>query len=174
LGEHNPYEAPTSALRVPLPNGDEDRRGGGWLYFAWGAVFAVNMIVPLLFGLSTTSAHGRIGMTAASMLFLAWGCWLCAVRRQFAAPLIFGAVLVGVSQLVPILHVIAGLIGLTVGQILGLADTRDKVTSEFGGFVVTFVTGGMLIAASAFTGWLIRSMTPAHWWRKQSAEGSAA
>jgi hypothetical protein len=168
LDRRNPYEAPTAALGNPFPDGPEQQRAGRPHYLAWGAVFALNMVVPLFFGLSTTQAHGRIGMAAASLLFLAWGCWLCAIRRQFAAPLIAGAVVVGMSQLVPILHVIAGTMGMLVGQILGLADARDtmNVTSEFGGFFVTFVTGGLLIAASAVCGWLIRLMTPDHWWRK--------
>jgi hypothetical protein len=100
---------------------------------------------------------------------LALGCYLCAAFRELAAALIAGGTLVGLAQLFPALQLIAGMIGMLVGRILGLANDGDdqrspQILNEYGGFVVTFVTGGILMAASASAGMLLQFVTPARWW----------
>ncbi len=168
----NPYEAPMA----PLQEGQEERRSRRIL-LAWVAVFVLNMAFPLLFGWSLTREHGRIGMMAAASLLLAMGWCICSVARDFATPFIGGAAFVALAQLFPILQMIAGLIGMGVGQALDLADfgdesRPDRILSEFGGFVITIVTGGLLIAAGAGFGLLIRSFTPVGWWHRSTSDNS--
>ncbi len=174
LHEQNPYEAPTDALRSVLPTGNANPRVGLGAYMAWIGVFVLNMAVPLLFGASMTQEHGRLGMSVAALLLLAVGCFICAASRKLARHLIVGGALVGLAQLYPILQIIAGMIGMAAGQALGMAELDDDarspgVSGELGGFVVTFVTGTILIAAGACAGMLLRLLTPARWWQTHGA-----
>jgi hypothetical protein len=167
--DYNPYAAPTDPANSSLPIRRAHRRAGPLTYVAWVFVFAVNMALPLLLSSSITREHGKLGMSIAALLLLSLGCFICAVRRKLATALIAGGTLVGLSQLFPALHIIAGMIGMTVGKALGLADLgnderSDQILSEYGGFVVTFVTGGILMAAGACAGMLLRLVTPARWW----------
>ncbi len=133
-------------------------------YFAWVFIFAINMAIPLLFGASMTEQHGRLGMSVAALLLLVFGSFICAANRKLAVALLAGGALVALTQLFPILHIIAGMIGMSVGQALGHAtlDTDDdpsRITSELGGFIVTIVTGGILMAGSLFIGVVLRFIT---------------
>jgi hypothetical protein len=135
-----------------------------WTYAAWAFVLAINMAVPLLFSGSVTEQHGKLGMGVALLSFLVCGCYLCAYHRKLALALLVGGVLVALTQLFPILQILAGLIGMAVGQSLGQTSSgADEATphlrSEVGGFVVTLVTGGILIGAAACSGMAILWLT---------------
>jgi MFS family permease len=135
--------------------GDESKRGSTLFYFAWVAVFILNLPVPLLFAEEMTREHGRVGMAVAAVLILACGILVCcAVDRKIFGFFIFGAVIVGLAQMAPVLQFIAGLIAILFAHILrvGLIESDDSVKNELGGFIITFVTGGILIAASAIIG----------------------
>jgi hypothetical protein len=125
------------------------------------------MIVPLLLGWSMTESGGKIGLLIATITLFAAGECLCIFAPTIAAPVIVGAVVVALSQLYPILQMIAGLAAVGIGRRLGLMLDADPVgvfRSGAGGFVVTVVTGSILIAESAAVGLLIRVITPNHWW----------
>jgi MFS family permease len=163
LDEHNPYEPPKTAMGPTAPLEQANRRVQMWTFGTWIFVFAINMAVPLLFSSSMTEEHGKLGMAIALLASVACGCFLCAYHRELALALIIGGVLVGLTQLFPILQFLAGIIGTAVGQALGLAEFGNdergpRVTSELGGFVVTLVTGGILITAAALLGMAIRSL----------------
>ena len=170
MDENNPYEAPSHAVHTPLPAANKSARAARFTYISWVFVFALNMAVPLLFSSSLTREHGKLGMSLAALLLFASGCYICAVARKLAAALIAGGVLVALSQLFPILQIIAGMIGMSVGETLGLARIGDghptQLFNEYGGFVVTFATGAILMAAAASAGMLMRSITPARWWQR--------
>jgi hypothetical protein len=171
LDEHNPYEAPRSAMTSSLPAGNANRRAGKLTYGAWAFVFAINLAVPLLFSASFTQEHGKRGMLLAVLSLLTLGCYFCMSGRKLTTALIVGGAVVGLTQFFPAIQIIAGLMGMGLGKVLGLTDLGDevhppRVNSEYGGFVVTFVTGGILMAASACAGLLIRLITPARWWQK--------
>ena len=175
MDEHNPYEPPKSSMPPPAPVDHANRRVQMWTFGTWIFVFAINMAVPLLFSASMTEEHGKLGMAVALGAFLTCGCFLCAFHRELARALIIGGVVVALTQIIPMLQFIAGSIGMAVGLGLGVADfggdeRGPSLTSEFGGFVVTLVTGGILITAAAVSGlsiqWLAsrrrarRSKTP--------------
>ena len=114
---------------------------------AWSTIFAANLIVPLLFAWDLTRDRGRIGMAAAIGGWWALSALICVRSRVLATILFVGAALVAISQVWPILHVIAGTVGLELAAtgtselypILGMKMT------EGGGFVATAVTGAVLM-----------------------------
>jgi hypothetical protein len=164
LDEHNPYEPPTAAVRTLIPDEQALPRSRVLTYIAWVFVFAINMAIPLLFGTSMTEQHGRLGMSVAALLLLVVGCYICFADRKLAVALLAGGAVVALTQLFPILHIIAGTIGMSAGQALGHAtidsdDAPARITSEFGGFIVTFVTGGILMSGSLLVGVLLRFVT---------------
>jgi hypothetical protein len=122
------------------------------------------MAVPLLFSGPVTEQHGKLGMGVALVSFLACGCYLCAYHRKLAVALLVGGVLVALTQLFPILQIVAGLIGMAVGQAFGQTSSGEDeatphLTGELGGFVVTLITGGILIGAAACSGVAILWLT---------------
>ena len=156
---------------------DANRRGQKRIYLAWVAVFAFNMAVPLLFGLSMINWRGMIGMAVAIVVLMATGCWICATFREFGVSLVIGGMLIGLTQMVPILQFIAGMVGVTIGEVLGVFHMGDEDSptriNEFGGFIVTLITGTILITMSAASGFLFLRLIPDHWWRRRgkSSEG---
>jgi MFS family permease len=164
LDEHNPYQTPSDVVTNSSPDGIVRHRAGALTYTAWIFIFAINMAVPLLFSLALTDQHGRLGMSAAALFLFTLGCLICAANRKLAVALLAGGALVALTQLVPGLQIIAGMIGIGVGQTLGHAtfDSDDhpaRITSEFGGFIVTFITGGILMAGSICAGILLQFVT---------------
>ncbi len=178
MDESNPYKPPSYDGGMSLPGANANRRTGLLTYAAWSIAFVVNMAVPLLFSASLTEEHGKLGMSVAVLVLFTWGCTICATARKLAVVLIAGAVLVGLSQIFPLLQIIAGMIGMGVGAALGLAETGDdthppRLVNEYGGFVVTLITGGILKTASACSGLWIRWITPARWWHRSEPPGGA-
>jgi MFS family permease len=161
MEEHNPYEPPKSSTMPPPDPDPSSRRARAWTYGAWIFVCAINMAVPLLFSATLTEEHGRLGMLLAVVSFFFCGCFLCAFQRGLALAVIIGGVIVALTQLFPILHIVAGWIGMAVGDALGLADfgTGDqspRLLNELGGFVVTLITGGILMAIATGIGLAIQ------------------
>ena len=69
--------------------------------------------------------------------------------------------MVGLLQIFPGLQILAGMFGMAAGSALGVADfggaeRPPSLANELGGFVVTLVTGGILMTAAACLGWPIR------------------
>jgi large-conductance mechanosensitive channel len=161
MEEQNPYEPPKSSTMPTPDRGTSSRRARAWTFGAWIFVCAINLAVPLLFSATLIEAHGKIGMMLAIVSFFFCGCCLCAFQRDLALAVIIGGVFVALTQLFPILHIVAGWIGVAVGDALGLADfgSGDKsprLLSEFGGFVVTLITGGILMAVATGIGLAIQ------------------
>ncbi len=161
MDDNNPYEPPGEALTISVSDRKGNPRAGGFTYVAWIFVFAINMAVPLLFSASVTQQNGRSGMLIGTLFLFVLGCYICAANRKLAVALLAGGAVVALTQLFPMLQFIAGSIGMGVGQALGHAtflgdDNPPRVTSEYGGFVVTFVTGGVLMAGSLCTGILLQ------------------
>jgi hypothetical protein len=91
------------------------------------------------------------------MLFSA-GFWVCAKVRKFGVYLIIGGIAVGLAQLCPIPQFVAETVALEMGRLLGLPITDANVTSEFGGFIITMITGTILLALSAGCGFLVQQL----------------
>lgn len=76
--------------------------------------------------------------------------------------LVVGGMLVGLLQLAPMLQIFAGIAALDIwGKVSG--QTGDgfggRPLSELGGFAVTAMTGGTLLAAAGFCGMAIVAMS---------------
>ena len=131
---------------------------------AWLMVFLANLPIPLMFGWIFTAKHGRLGMAAAILLWWLMGHQICRTSRGFNLALVTGGLLVGLSQIFPILQSQAGAwslgIGSKLGQVKPVHGEEFMVLTELGGFLVTMLTGGILIAVALACGSVIRAITP--------------
>lgn len=135
-----------------------------WLE-AWSAVFAANLIVPLLFAWELTRGGGRIGMGCA----IAW-LWLAGAfgLRHPRCPrfaLLVGGWAVALSQTTPLLQMVCGAFALSCWH----GGMHDKPLSEVGGFAVTALTGGLLLMAALLIGGILEVLS---WSVTRTADGS--
>ena len=157
----NPYESPKSDPADPRLKIGGDRASANRLYLGWLLVFALNVVAPLFFGWNITGSGGRVGMFLAMLVLLALGFWICASARQIGFPLVVGGVAVALSQVFPILQVMAGGLAFAVAEAVGVcAPTKLEPSAETvaAGFIVTMTTGGLLVAASLVAGLAIRAV----------------
>ncbi|MEX1222975.1 MAG: hypothetical protein WEA31_00360 [Pirellulales bacterium] len=163
----NPYASPESSDASAAQDGRIARRIDTFAVFAWPIVFGVNLIVPALFGAEVTDEQGALGMMAACIMWLVLGWSLCLLHAPFARRLIVGSVLTALSQVFPIIHLIAGMFAIDIATALGLHLGQDhpvgNVTSEFGGFFVTLLVGGILIACAVVAGLVAGVVLPSRW-----------
>jgi hypothetical protein len=123
------------------------------MWLAWTVVLAANLIVPLPLGLEITEGGGRIGMALAILAWWTLGLIACGRHPDLARSLIVGGLVVGLSQLVPVLQVAAGFAALGTWR----ADVRTF--GGLDGFAVTALTGGELLAAAYACGRLALAVT---------------
>jgi hypothetical protein len=166
----NPYEAPRHA-GIESPQSTESQPWGvrGRLAL-WSAVCAANMIVPLLFGLSMTEAGGRLGMAYGMATLYFAGCVMCIRFWPVGRILVVGGILVAASQLIPILHLMAGAMAFGIAEEMGQVTSDvdglpDGLATAWSGYFVTVLTGGALVAAAFVAGAAMRVLTPGRWWR---------
>ncbi len=171
MDDQNPYAPPVLSLDDSTVPDRANRFAPSRLHLAWFAVFAFNLVLPLLFGWGLTSATARIGMLMAVMILLAAGYWICSIQRDLGRLLVFGGAFVGLSQIYPILQIVAGLGGMVVGQAFGQVSAGDQAApaplSQTGGFLVTLTTGGLLMMASLALGYAMQKVKPRQWWRNR-------
>jgi hypothetical protein len=137
-------------------------------HHAWTAVLAANLVLPMSFARDMTDDRGAIGMALAIGLLWLLGD-LAGVRRPHLRPvLLSGGILVALAQLVPIFHIIAGLICVRIADRIfpgppvdpALADVRlvSATLSPAGAFLATFLTGGLMFLASFVAGLIVHAM----------------
>ena len=131
----------------------------------WTVIFAVNLAVPTLLASSLIEGTGAFGIVAG-MLFLLGGS--IAVQLQFPHMVKWAqhaGVVVAVSQFLPILHIVAGDIGIGVATSLRLlsersADDMDRMVYPpmyfAAALVATIVTGAILLLAVAVLSVLLK------------------
>lgn len=159
-GPDNPYAAPLAAPG-PAP-GEAAPRPGRWWPAVWSGVFLGNLVIPLLFGATMVSPAGRAGLALGVGLW--WAVGLVGLRQSERARrvAVSGGVCVALSQVVPFLQIMAGMVGLE-------AATRVEggPRGEFGefatlglagGLVATLVTGGLLLLAAGGVGLLVQAL----------------
>ncbi len=155
----NPYISPETDLTGPPEVNRKTERSGVGLYLAWVAVFFSNMIVPTFWGYSMIKELGGVGLCLAAISLLNLGLWSCAISRKVGGSLVVGGVVIGLSQFAPALQIIAGWAGLSARKAFMRADeTPTDITNVSGGFVITFVTGGILMAMSLAIGLILRGI----------------
>lgn len=171
----NPYSPPQiedAEQRVAVASIVEDETTTGY-YFAWLFVFTLNLILPLAFGMTVARGSARYGVAIAALVLLVVGLLFCSVRRKFARIAVVGGALIALTQFFPLLQVVAGLISVGIAsnleQGLGLvpANVAENpadfagtcVWSGVGGFAATLTTGGLLMGAAMFPGWLFELLS---------------
>ena len=123
----------------------------------WTLVFGANLVLPLIWGYGSTSGLGRVGMGIGIAVVFAIGCRVSLRSRAAILPVIRGGGIVAASQFVPILHLVAGLVGVRAAHFLGTTTRGERfgVDTALGGLVATLVTGIILLAVADIIGRLI-------------------
>lgn len=156
----NPYRSPSSG---PPIRESHSSLGGKRIYTVWFVVFVLNAAAPLFLGWGATVNGGRIGMLAATVMFFALGCCLCAYAPEIAKALVVGGVAVGLTQVMPLLQVIAWLFAVWLLVALRLEKPPwnamlMSLSNEPSGFLATIVFGGVLMAACFMVGLPVRAL----------------
>ncbi|MEI8211154.1 MAG: hypothetical protein WCI02_03345 [Planctomycetota bacterium] len=165
----NPYKPPDTTLdESPVPAVEQSLVAGPLLLsIEWTAILAFNLIVPILFAWGMTSAVAKLGMGLAIFIILLSGYYFCLSRPLPVLFVIRGGVLVALSQMFPVLQVCAGAVAMKIYLILGVIDDSsflDMLSTGTAGFLVTMITGLILMGVSLVLGFLIRAVTPDRWW----------
>jgi hypothetical protein len=157
----NPYDPPLATLPDDTMSVQhQDDKPNRNHFIVWPIVFALNLIVPLLFGGSMLRERGMIGLSVAVAFFLIAGWYICYMSPFISIRLLVGAGITAISQLFPIIHVLAGLIAVATLSKLGLATDENDVgigtiSSEAGGFMMTMITGSIIAAFALIVGFLV-------------------
>lgn len=166
----NPFEPPSPITIdpdddesvVPLvdPTPSATRRS----YVIWAMMFGINLIVPIMFSSLVVQESGAVGMIVGIVVLLSTGWWINYRSARLGRVLTIGGFFVAVSQLVPIAHVFAGMIGLTITTELGAAsqpgddDPVGMIDSLWGGFICTIITGTILALLALIIGWIVTAI----------------
>jgi hypothetical protein len=158
----DPYFAGPVAAKVGRL---EPPDGRGISIGLWVVVFVLNLVIPLMYGLSAARGDARFGMLLGIAILLALGCWASLASRTIGMALLVGGGIVALSQFLPALQILAGLIAVGAAGIIDGTGGRMAVGSFLGGLVATVVTGGILIGIALALGLPILGMTS---WRPSS------
>lgn len=138
----------------------------------WPVVFLLNMIVPTLFGWQITREGGRLGMSAATALLLISGWWVCFIQPSNGRMLVLGAAILSLSQLFPVIQMVAGMVALAMcGFGINEDDGAMRPVSEAGGFLITLIVGGILICLAAIVGLCLGWLLPQQWFTIRQVSG---
>jgi hypothetical protein len=162
----NPYDPPASPMELQPPL-EGVIYGPLVLSIQWTVVVLLNLIVPLLFGWSMTSGLGHVGIVSVIIIALVLG-----YAASFHLPLLVlvttrGALLVAISQVVPIFHAFIGFSSIAILRhvnVISSDPVRGPRTGFWGGFFLTAMTAAVLISASCLLGFVMRRITPDRWW----------
>jgi hypothetical protein len=131
------------------------------LQLAWTLIFGLNLIVPLLLGWSMCGSRGKVGLCLAVAIYWVLGLLVCSRRKRWGRVLVSGSIPVAFSQFWPFAQMWAGIIAIRLWSILGSKSDpiQDfggvRSLSGLGGFVVTWLTGGMLITVAVALGLIL-------------------
>ncbi len=131
--------------------------------FLWPVALAINLIVPVMFGLLVTEHGGRIGMVAGIVLLWYLGHRICVINDALGRALVVGGFIVATTQLIPVLQFVSGIVsvGSVVALRLGTAadDEHSEGMTELGGLIATVMTGLALMAVAALCGAIVGWLT---------------
>ncbi|QDV34178.1 hypothetical protein [Tautonia plasticadhaerens] len=135
----------------------------------WVKVFAANLPIPLCFGTMSVDRGAFVGLIGALFVMAVLGADACSRWDRPGRAVIGGGVLVALAQMFPLPQVCAGALALRVASGLALAVPVEdlgfsRATGVAGGFLVTLMTGGLLIAGALLLGLVLQLITPARWW----------
>lgn len=176
VDEKNPYQPP----RISNPSGNDERllheqsrvlASPLILSIEWTIILAFNLIVPALVAWAITSTSAKLGSGFAIFLMALTGYYFCITKPLPMLFIIRGGVLVALSQFVPALQLVAGAISihaLILVRVVTESSFNEMLSTPLAGFLVTLLTGLILISVSLTLGFLIRIVTPDRWWLAKS------
>lgn len=167
MNHPNPYQSPAAVE----PDENRPPRKPDWLsIYGWPVVFAANMIVPLLIGLDVTREGGLTGLVIACALLLVAGWVFYYLRPQSMRTVLLGAAMLAVTQIFPILQIVAGLGALLVVETIGLpvspqswSPSPPPVVLDLSIFWITCQTAITLILLAIALGAFAGIFLPRHW-----------
>lgn len=131
----------------------------------WLVLFALNLIVPGLLALIMLFPSGWLGVLGAVALLAGAGFAILVRYPRWIGVAVVGSIATASTQFVPMLQMMAGMLGLSVYAYLTgkPAQFVDDVPSPplglMGGFIVTLVTGTLLLVASTLGGLLLQGIS---------------
>ena len=154
----NPYESPQT---IDAKFRQEVSEDSPWkIYIQWTLVLGFNLIVPLYLAQMIVDSMGKVGVYGGVMVIYGIGLGLCVKMPWIAKTLNAGGFAVGISQLFPVLQLVAGFIAIgAVGYgriVLGsTSNSWAKIDTVMSGFTTTLITGGFLTLVSIGVGKII-------------------
>ena len=147
----NPFAPPQVESVVAQPTVFDTRRLRTW----WMIVVAINLPIPVMFGLTVSSGFGRFGMLLGIAIVATIGCFSCSRVPPLMMRLNIGALLTALSQLLPMLHMFVGMFALEIvrrlNSVVGGTD-QDDLSGLFEITLATLLTGLGLILPSILAG----------------------
>lgn len=149
-----PFLAPNSVDSVSRPN----------LPWAgsWTAVFAANLLIPLLYSPHVLGTGGELGAALGTCLIFSVS---ILIQSQFPETICImqrGGIAVAVSQLIPVVQIFSGMFAIGFAEHYGVLAPLtseqieiDRICDPMGvgsAFVVSFLTGVCVLVVAAFAG----------------------
>jgi len=178
--EENPYQPPRIGVQpadaVRLRN-DESRVLASPLILSieWTVILAFNLIVPTLVAWGFTNNPAKLGSGFAVFLIAVIGYYFCITKPLPMLFIVRGGVLVALSQFVPVLQLVAGAVSIRALILFRIVDDSSfsqMLSTPAAGFLVTMLTGLILIGVSLTLGFLLRIVTPDRWWLSKSSSAN--
>lgn len=133
---------------------------------AWSVVFAANLVVTLILGWPMCGPDGKVGLALAVAGYWSLGILGLAGEKRWGRALVYGGIPVGLSQFFPMAQIYAGIFATGVWSRLAPGLQHPIFHGSgfglplVGGFVVTGVTGALLMTAAFLIGWVLLKMFP--------------
>jgi hypothetical protein len=161
----NPYEVSASVAAGDITEAPIEASYRKKL-ITWIVVFLLNLPLPLFFGSSMVAGAGVVGMVSAILFLLMAGVFATSRFPRLLSALQVGGVVTAVSQFLPILHMFAGVVAMSVThQIVATAganaddfNVMPECTLFVGGFCATFITAGIVLFVAAAIGGLVQAV----------------
>jgi len=151
----NPYEAPSANSPLPAAQSPSIFFQKPWVVqSAWFLAVAINLPVPLMFGFSLTAVGAaRLGMLIGIAAVYGTGVWICVHRAEVMWRLIVGSVFTALSQFLPMLHMLVGIVAMGISKFIFDPDReRDQIEAIPEVVLTTLLTGIGLILPSIVMG----------------------
>ena len=154
----NPYEPAAIKPALSAKERSHATKASVATLIAWPLVLASNIVMPWLLGSTLLREHGTIGVLASVLLFAVAG-WALIMRLPTQGiRLVVGATILIGTQFIPVVQIVAGSIAFGIANAMGQAQIGDgeglddQITSEWGGFIATTVTGSILACVAFVCG----------------------
>lgn len=137
-----------------LTTSDRDRA------ITWHIVYAFNLLLPGLLGLSETEGKARLGLLTGVVVFWLVGWGIAARSRLLGTALNWGAVFVGLCQIFLMGHLFLGMCAVSFSKQFELVQHEYSYLQSFlGGLSATSIMGACLMLASFSMGFVVLALS---------------